>query len=1293
MNSEQQEPNQKYQLARLKNYIEFAMVSKISQQIQRGPSCLYIEPVTKKLIMKNGINKSLSFGFRNNSIENVKLINFNTNGSIVGVYNKDMDRDFVEEYQTQLMVPYSECVTRDMLHWIEDGDDGDGSGGDGSGSGSGGNGSGSTNPSKPPIVAIQGKRGPRGYSAFEWWARETYGDEKVDIALELEANGDALEINYMQYQFMTAIRGEDGEDGDDGEDGEDGKNGAKKSIWEWLWGGVDFVEDVISDGALSVLWGRVTALEVALGVNSAGDAAQSGMNFLSLFGKGITNKIDDIADTISFIGDNIDSVKGICDTITEPLIKTSDFITEITNKPGKMTEFFSSIKDLFKSSGSGYVKLPEFGSLPSPLRSFKSTVPVSYSLNVAAETSTEDSKSLRTSSEPPTKPEEPPQKPKDDPWDVAGWEKPDMETIKNAIDNITWKQPKPIQFTGKEEVETINANLINTMDNTKFIYNTFQPKYNAFLEMYNKEQNRYQKEYTATSDKYDNMINSLPPNDPQREALQQEKTNKLQAVNDGSVEILQTITTACSELKDQKETAVNGNFIIMDTLNGHPISDYALKSDIGETENIQELKDTIKQQQAKIDELTTSMQSLIHKMEEHEKFYNPKIIEMWEWYSDIGKYIEDFNFCEMQALRDKVNEVYAWYEANGELSIEEFNEIKTLVDNIRVILDQHESQLLNLNTNVECFKTDVNGLLDQLTSKLNELITKHDNEISTINEKVDTNTDTINNLSFIEQNKYINQHYRLSYRNDFSNNQVPVNGIISEEHVGKTISLNYNVYFNDTNTITNNSNIIGDITWIWEKDGQEVATVVNRKHSKGGWYCSHGTYQFPQCVIKVTEAMVGCPTKPNKYRFVVIPQSQTIKDTLPNFASHISEYVDELKTDLTTVQSNITELITTNSSEHSAINERIDNLTTSNDNSNTATNSEISNIKTSINELITKHDNEISNINTTLDEHKTLNEQSFTAINERIDNLTTSADNNNTATNSEISNIKTSITELTTTNSSEHETINNTLNSNETRLAALEEKSIQLEDESTTNSTVLFYTMRPEVKRNVDVTYKLAGNDTSYAFAYSARNIGLSSESRNLELPGTLRVSETVTARNLKSDNETRLAKLESIIYPIGCTFSTNKKGGYPSIGSWSLSGLVGSYKITVRGAGLNIHFNNQEIKAVVTTYYSENGANILISGLNSITNAQSISGIQAFERSNYGIKINYNTKCVAEYKDNTLVIDPNYGSNEEWSVLVTAIFHGFKAEPTASMFTCNEYTATKCEPVGEITYIYKRTE
>ena len=155
--------------------------------------------------------------------------------------------------------------------------------------------------------------------------------------------------------------------------------------------------------------------------------------------------------------------------------------------------------------------------------------------------------------------------------------------------------------------------------------------------------------------------------------------------------------------------------------------------------------------------------------------------------------------------------------------------------------------------------------------------------------------------------------------------------------------------------------------------------------------------------------------------------------------------------------------------------------------------------------------------------------------------------------------------------------------------------------------------------------------------------------------------------------------------------FTTNKKGGYPSIGSWSLSGLVGSYKITVRAVGLNIHFNNQEIKAVVTTYYGDTGVNLSISGLNSITNAQSISGIQVFERSDYGIKINYNTKCVAEYKDNILVIDPNYGSSTEWPVLVTAIFHGFKAEPTASMFKCNDWTATKCEPVGEISYIYKR--
>ena len=1242
------------QLARTKNFIEFAMVSKMSEKIQRGPSCLYIEPVTNKLIMKNGITKSMSFGFRNNSIENVKLIDFDTNGSIVGVYDKDMDPEIKDKYGDRLMVPYSQCVTRDMLHFIDG--DGDGSGGDGSG-GDGSGGSGSTDPSKPPIIAIQGKQGPRGYSAFEWWAREKFGDDKVDLALELEANGDALEINYMQYQFMAAIRGEDGEDGDDGEDGEDGKNGAKKSIWEWLWGGVDFVEDVISDGALSVLWGRVTALEVALGINSAGDAAQSGMNFLSLFGKGITNKIDNIADTISFIGDNIDSVKGICDTITEPLVKTSDFITEITNKPGKMSEFFGSIKDLFKSSGSGYVKLPEFGSLPSPVRTFKSTVPVTYSLNVMAET-TDDSKSPRTSSDPPTttdpptEPEEPP--PKDDPWDIAGWEKPDMETIKNAIDNITWKEPKPVEFNDKDEVEAITAELVRSSNNTKFIYNTFQPKYEAFAEMYTKEQNRYKKEYDATASHYDDLINALPPEDPSLPTLKQEKDQKLKEVNDGSVEILQTITEACAELKDQKETAVSGNFVIVDTLNGHPISDYALKSDIGETENIQELKDTIKQQQAKIDELTVAMQALMQKMEEHQEYYNPKVSEMWAWYSDIGKYIEDFNFCEMQALRDKVNEVYAWYEKNGALSIEEFNEIKALVDNIRDILDQHESQLLNLNTNVECFKTDVNGLLDQLTAKLNELISRHDEEISTINEKVDTNTDTINNLSFIEQNKYINQHYRLSYRNYFASTQVPVNGIISEEHVGKRIDLSYNIYFNDTNTITNDSNIIGDITWIWEKDGQEVATAVCRKHSKSGWWGELGTYQFPQCAIKVTQEMVGCPTKPNKYRFVVIPQSQTIKDTLPNFASHISEYVDELKTDLTTIQSDLSELTATNSSEHAAINERIDNLTTSNDNNNSATNSEIAAIKQSITELTTTNSSEHETINNTL-----------------------------TANEARLSSAETSISELTSTNSSEHETINNTLTANETRLQKLELAAPEFTDSPAFDyGSYNFKNERPITKFSVN-------NKLTFWINENEKKVEIMN--KNFSVLGDIEALNTVTANNIKADNETRLAKLESIIYPIGCIFTTNKKGGYPSIGSWSLSGLIGCYTFSVRGAGLNIYFNNQEIKAVVVTNYAENGANVTVSGFDSITTAKSYSGMQAFERSNYGIKINYNTKCVAEYKDNTLTIDPNYGSNQEWSTLVTAIFHGFKAEPTADMFVCNGQTATKCEPVGEISYIYKR--
>ena len=252
---------QTQQLAKLKSTIEFALISKMSEEIKRGPSCLYIEPVTKKLIMKSGTNQSLTFGFNDNSVRNLKLIDFNSNGSIIGVYDSSLDKDFVEQYQDKLMIPYSQAVTRDMLHIEEDG----------------------TN------IAIQGKRGPRGYSAFEWWARDKYGDEKIDNLLDPNNPDVELEYMWLKQQYMNAIRGEDGEDGedgddgDDGEDGEDGKDGAKKSIWDWLWGGVDFVEDVVSDGALGVLWGRVTAIEIALGINSAGDAAQSGMTLFSLF--------------------------------------------------------------------------------------------------------------------------------------------------------------------------------------------------------------------------------------------------------------------------------------------------------------------------------------------------------------------------------------------------------------------------------------------------------------------------------------------------------------------------------------------------------------------------------------------------------------------------------------------------------------------------------------------------------------------------------------------------------------------------------------------------------------------------------------------------------------------------------------------------------------------------------------------------------------------------------------------------------------------------------------------------
>ena len=358
--------------------------------------------------------------------------------------------------------------------------------------------------------------------------------------------------------------------------------------------------------------------------------------------------------------------------------------------------------------------------------------------------------------------------------------------------------------------------------------------------------------------------------------------------------------------EDEETTEIIGKV----KLNGHHIIDYALKSDITQTDEINELKQTISQQENKIeqleqqrDELTNCVQVLIKKCEEQEQFYNPKLIEMWNWYNDIGKYIEDFNFCEMQALRDKINEVYAWYVENGTLSAAEFEEVKTTINRMQEIIDEHDNKLNTINGNMDEF----NELIAVLNNKLDELIAKH-------------NTD----VEVIKENMYVKfDYYTLKYLRGLPENMFYYNDTIEEDDIGKNSSDMFNIY--DKNGIlSNNNHIINYVKFKWIKDNENILTITTTFNKESNtWFCDYSNTSYSECffsIPSIPESMLGLTVAPSTIEIYVCTKdivqinddtleylSSTVIDNISTNISNLTEQIQDVSQELAFTKSEINE--------------------------------------------------------------------------------------------------------------------------------------------------------------------------------------------------------------------------------------------------------------------------------------------------------------------------------------------------------------------------------------------------
>ena len=200
----------------------------------------------------------------------------------------------------------------------------------------------------------------------------------------------------------------------------------------------------------------------------------------------------------------------------------------------------------------------------------------------------------------------------------------DYDYIMTKIENVDFPAPDPLEVDCTETERFMEA-LPYTVENTKYIYLTFDNKYNALDNMSKSEHAKYTEAYDAIADKYNNIADEINNNYAERgaeieareiteeytqdmkdaELLFNEeqrlaaisdndalKEEEIKPLNEEYIYTMSKIAIAFTELKSDKETGFIGDVHIhgklhVDTdinlegeLNNVPIEDYITKTDM-----------------------------------------------------------------------------------------------------------------------------------------------------------------------------------------------------------------------------------------------------------------------------------------------------------------------------------------------------------------------------------------------------------------------------------------------------------------------------------------------------------------------------------------------------------------------------------------------------------------------------------------------------------------------------------------------------------------------------------------
>ena len=168
----------------------------------------------------------------------------------------------------------------------------------------------------------------------------------------------------------------------------------------------------------------------------------------------------------------------------------------------------------------------------------------------------------------------------------------DFGLIMDRIEDVDFTAPEPLDVD-ITTMESVMASLPATVNNTKYIFLTFDNKYLAlekmseeehakYLTVYEGIEARYDELEQAINSKYDSLIDELMNSGDetiteQIEQLEQERTAELEAneaskyaeiepVNDEYITIMLSIAKKLTALKSDKETGFNGDVHIMGKL-------------------------------------------------------------------------------------------------------------------------------------------------------------------------------------------------------------------------------------------------------------------------------------------------------------------------------------------------------------------------------------------------------------------------------------------------------------------------------------------------------------------------------------------------------------------------------------------------------------------------------------------------------------------------------------------------------------------------------------------------------